>query len=170
MKYLLIVVVAVGMMASCVNKENGPDAGNTLEAKGSAAQAQLPPRDMQETAVLTSRFWVFEHWVDMDYPEDKVNKGRWYRFYEDGTYDGGHWEDHNDHGTWFLRKGAQHTNLFIDSEIDDMLDGKWQIQGVTGDSQAMSWVNTGEFGNKKSPMCKLMAMLSIPTKEQFGMN
>ena len=169
MKYLFIIVVAVTLMASCVKTENGPEV-NTLEANGTAAPAQIPPADMRETAVLTSRFWVFEHWVDMDYPEDKVNKGRWYRFYNDGTYDGGHWEDHNDHGTWFLRPGEQHTNLFIDSEIDDMLDGKWQVQGITGDEQAMSWVNTGEYGNKKAPMCKLMAMLSIPTAAQFGMN
>lgn len=138
-------------------------------AQASAAPAQTPPVDMTETAVLLSRFWVFEHWVETNNPTRNANKGRWYRFYENGTYDGGHWEDHNDHGTWFLKKGAQHTELFIDSDRNDLMDAKWEIQGINGTQDAMSWVKTKDFGDQQSALCKLNAMLSIPTKAQFGL-
>jgi hypothetical protein len=161
--YTLLFVLAV----SCKPEPkvfNGQPVG-----EASAAPAQMPPADMMETTVLLSRFWVFEHWIDTAGPDGNKNKGRWYRFYEDGTYDGGHWEDHNDHGTWFLKKGGEYTELFIDSEINDLKDAKWQIQGINGMQDAMSWVKTKEFGDQRSALCKLNGMLSIPTKAQFGL-
>jgi hypothetical protein len=167
---LFFLVLMLGLVA-CKNDTGQTDYRDSekLEVSGSAAPAQIPPPQMQETRLLTSRFWVFEHWVDADDPTDKSNRGRWYRFYEDGTYDGGQWTDHYDHGTWFLRKGSQYTELFIDSEINDLMDGKWEVQGIAGDETAMSWVKTREYGDKKAALCKMMAMLSMPTKEQFGM-
>ena len=167
MKYLFLILMTVLSLTSCKNLTKGSSSG-ALKAEGQAAPAQLPPNDMYETNVLTSRFWVFEHWIDVDNPENKSNKGRWYRFYEDGTYDGGHWEDHNDHGTWYLQKGEEYTELLIDSGINDYLDAKWEVQGISSGQDAMSWVKTVEYGDGRAAMCKLMPLLSIPTKEQFG--
>ena len=167
MKYLLL-IFSLALLLSASNCNQDSSGPSSLEVNGEAAPAQMPPNDMRETRILTSRFWVFEHWVDVDRPGDTSNKGRWYRFYQDGTYDGGHWEDHNDHGTWFLRQGEEYTELFVDSEINDLKDAKWQIQGISGSEDAMSWVKTHEFGDKRGAMCKMMPLLSMPTKAQFG--
>jgi len=136
---------------------------------GSAAPAETPPTDMRETRVLQSRFWVVEHWVDVDMGPVTENTGRWYRFYEDGTFDAGHWEDHNDHGNYFLRKGERYTELYVDSEINDLNDAKWQVQGIDGAEQSMSWVKTKDFGDGEPAMCKLTGMLTMPTKKQWGL-
>lgn len=165
MKIIMYILLLL-LIVSCKPEQKG-FSGQAI-GDASAAAAQTPPTDMMETAVLLSRFWVFEHWVETTMPTGNANKGRWYRFYENGTYDGGHWSDHNDHGTWFLKKGEQHTELFIDSEINDLFDAKWEVQAISGMQDAMSWVKTRDFGDQQSALCKLNGMLSIPTKAQFG--
>lgn len=167
MKPILYSLLLLLAFTSC-KKEPDVFTGKALAAESSAAPAQIPPAEMRETRILQSRFWVFEHWVNVDGGPVKENTGRWYRFYEDGTYDAGHYEDHNDHGTYFLRKGEKWTELYIDSEINDLLDAKWQLQGVTAMEDAMSWVKTKEYGDGVPAMCKLMGMLSMPTKKQMG--
>lgn len=170
MKSIIFSLVLVLLFVACGKEQPSSFSGKELTAQASAAPAETPPADMRETRVLQSRFWVFEHWVLVNGGPAPENKGKWYRFYEDGTYDGGQWEDHYDHGTYFLRKGEKWTELYVDSEINDLYDAKWQVQSMTSLEDAMSWVKTKEFGDNIPAMCKLMGMLSMPTKEQFGVN
>ena len=67
-----------------------------------------------------------------------------------------------------MQKGEEYTELLIDSGINDYLDAKWEVQGISSGQDAMSWVKTVEYGDGRAAMCKLMPLLSIPTKEQFG--
>ncbi|HKK75767.1 MAG TPA: hypothetical protein VJ953_11890 [Saprospiraceae bacterium] len=168
MKSIFLSLFIALLLGACTNQPSS-FSGDELEEVASAAPAETPPADMRETRVLQSKFWVFEHWVKVDGGPLPENKGRWYRFYEDGTYDGGQWDDHNDHGTYFLREGNKWTELYVDSEINDLYDAKWQVQGIGGMEDAMSWVKTKEFGDKEPALCKLTGMLSMPTKEQWGM-
>lgn len=167
MKSIVFSLFLALLLAACKNDDSS-FTGKKLQEVASAAPAERPPAEMRETRVLQSRFWVFEHWVLVDGGPAPEKKGRWYRFYEDGTYDGGQWDDHYDHGTYFLRKGEKWTELYIDSEINDLYDAKWQMQGIGGMEQSMSWVKTKEFGDNEPALCKLTGMLSMPTKEQWG--
>lgn len=169
MKRIIYSLLLIMVVVACKNDSKTKTfTGRTIIGEASAAPAEIPSTEFTETTALQSRFWVFEHWINVEGGPVRGNTGRWYRFYEDGTYDGGHYEDHNDHGTYFVRKGEKWTELYIDSEINDLFDAKWQLQGMTDLRDAMSWVKTKEYGDGVPAMCKLTGMLSMPTKAQFG--
>ena len=165
MKYLILSCLILFTLTTC--KEEGQL--KNIPVNGSAAPAQLPPPNRPETAILTARFWVFDAWVDsLDPAKYRDQKGRWFRFNADGTYDGGHWEDYNDQGTWFLKQGSQYPILITDSKTDDLRDAEWELQGIIDTSNIMSWVKTGKLGDGRVALCKLEPLLTMPSKKQFG--
>lgn len=162
---------SAGSVAAVENPQN--PIGNTI---GSAAPPLTQP-NTQETQLLTRSIWVAEFYVLPGATEGQLvpsfqNKGLWWQFNMDGTYAGGQWEKQLDYGTWTWRPGStpyeKHGVLFVDSATDDMRDAEFQVQGIEDTGDVMSWVKTGNFGNREAAMLKVIRMLSLPTKKQFG--
>ena len=168
-------VLLLGMMIlSCRpegNNENGSQAASpnspAVNNIGSGqAAAPVNPGNSPLVTILTADFWVFEHYV---IPEDQAggwaNKGRWYQFNPDGSFESGHWEELTGNGSWRLEKREGKQILIIDSTID-MEDSEWEID-MNAEQDAMSWVGTENY-KRTSHMLKVISLLSRPTKKQFG--
>ena len=175
MRYSISLIIACFLFtcneAPKTTASDAPETTVTAAPKisGSAAPAQKPPTDMQETTMLASKIWVFEHWIDTEVPErDQDQIGRWYRFAEDGTFVGGHWENQNDEGTWFLKEGSPHNLLLIDSAVDDNKDGEWEIQKITFAQDSFTGVKTKNRGDGRPVIGQLSVMPNIPMKAESG--
>jgi len=167
MKQILLVCLCLGLLVSCGNKDDNPVTKEQLRPTGSAGPAQVPPQN-DLTRSLMQDFWVFEYYVLNNDPEGSTfNRGRWYKFHPDGTYDGGHWQDQTDFGNWYYKLTSEKTYILIDSEVDDLNDAEWDVQTSTRDFTAMSWVRTGKFGDQRVVSAKLIKLQSMPTKKQF---
>ncbi len=147
--------------------------GNTV---GSAAPPLAQPNS-RETQLLTRNIWVAEFYVLPGAAEGQLipsfeNKGLWWQFNMDGTYAAGQWEKQLDYGTWNWKPGSSQYDkngvLFVDSATDDMRDAEYQVQGIEATGDVMSWVKTGNYGNREAAMLKVIQMLSLPSKKQFG--
>ena len=153
------------------------DAQNPMGATVGSAAPPLTQPNSRETQLLTRSIWVAEFYVLPGATEGQLipsfqNKGLWWQFNMDGTYAGGQWEKQLDYGTWTWRPGSTQYEkngvLLVDSATDDMRDAEFQVQGIEGTGDVMSWVKTGNYGNREAAMLKVIKMLSLPTKEQFG--
>ncbi|MCB9080687.1 MAG: hypothetical protein H6555_03140 [Lewinellaceae bacterium] len=172
---IIRIALALCLLGFMGCKKDGESGKQQVVATGRAA-SPITPANFRETPLLTAAFWVFEFYVIPDRPGAGVpRKGTWYRFNPDGTYVGGHWEDQNDYGTWFIeekpsmhRPGETFRNIFIDSAVDDFRDVEYEIQGVEAAGEVMSWVKTKNSADKESGLAKAIKMLSSPTKQQFG--
>ena len=174
MKKMWLALFFGALMVACQpeNKNGNNSDTETSEATtftnigdGNAAPPQAPEESLLVNT-LTSDFWVFEFYVIPGNMEEAlVNKGRWYDFKNDGSFESGHWEELTGNGSWRLqtREGKQY--LIIDSTVDAE-DSEWEIK-VGGEGDAMSWVGTENY-DRSSHMLKVTSLLTRPTKKQFG--
>lgn len=168
MKRVSFFLLLLGLLAfsGCKN-ENSEDRGE-IRATGTVGPARIPPQN-QMTNALMEGYWAFEHHVVPNDPEGtNFNKGRWYNFYPDGTYEGGHWQEQTDYGHWYYRVTPDQTFVLVDSEVNDLNDAEWEVQQSTRDYTAMSWVRTGNFGDQRKILGKIIKVLDPPTRESFA--
>lgn len=152
-------------LTSCQNDSENND---QIRATGSAGPARIPPQN-EMTNALMQDYWVFEFFVvPNDEEGSQFNRGRWYNFHADGTFDGGHWQEQTDFGNWYYRVTPDKTFVLVDSEVNDLNDAEWEIQGSTYDYTAMSWVRTGKFGDQRQILGKLLRLTTTPTKASLG--
>ncbi len=164
MKRLIFIFLLAGAL-SC-QSENKKNANDRCES-GTAAPA-LSAGNSREARILTTHFWVIEFYVGVNeatYNRSKTMKGKWYKFNQDGTFVGGHWEEIGCKGTWRLDYSQQDPIVWIDS-YDDSEDCGWQIQGISGDESEMSWVGAKGYISY-ADMVKAINLMTIPTKKQF---
>lgn len=152
------------LLAACGNNSS---TGGTASAVGTAA-APIPPVNSRETGLLARDFWVFEFYVVPNNREaSKEGRGKWYKFYPDGRFDSGHWDQTLSSGSWGIGFRNEGTVLHIDA-MNDVEDSEFIIQtNASGDE--MSWVGTSTY-EQDGIMLKAIHLLSQPTKEQFGLD
>lgn len=146
-----------------------PNSNNNATSNKGAFNPPHPVDNSPFTAALLKDWWVVEYWVDAVHPEnDRPNKGRWYKFNQDGTFTGGLWEDEKEHGSYkvFLNHKDEWV-LRIDSNID-RLDAEWGLL-INKAGDEMSWVGTETYPAYDPVTLKLIELGSRPTKKQFGM-
>ncbi len=171
MKHLILLVLLAGAMAC--NGDGQKAQGETASTAGIVSNEPkgsfLPPLNPGESpliSILTKDFWVFEYYVAEDAEARKVNKGRWFKFNPDGTFESGHWEEQTGYGSWRINEFEGNLVLYLDN-IYDSQDGQWEIQGVNQEQDTMTWVGV----NKTSTagiITKVINLLARPTKAQFG--
>ena len=136
-----------------------------------AGRRTLPPPDpvpdTRESRLLLRNYWVFELFV---VPRNRelslASKGKWYKFSADGTFEAGYWQDYTTRGNWSLRYGGEFPLIHLNAE-NEALTGEYEIQGFSNDTEYSSWVGTARYG-QKGHAAKVMNLLSIPTRRQFG--
>ncbi len=172
----LVILILVLGVPGC-KRGNGADVPQN--AQGTTVGSASPPltqANSLETQLLIRSFWVAEFYVipgenGQLYPA-RQNKGMWWRFNIDGTYVGGQWDQQFDAGSWFWRSsGSEYEKngvLYIDSSLDDQRDIEFQIQGIEENGSVMSWVKTQNSASKEPGMLKMIPLMSMPTKRQFG--
>lgn len=142
-------------------------------SQGGYGQIMSPPMNRTEAQILTRSYWVYEFYHDINgsIPQRVNGKGQWFRFSDDGSFVGGHWDRQTHSGVWYLLYDGDHRYLTIDSNVD-RLDGKWDIQAVGTEEDVMGWVRVSDFGMPlKNPIHgKLIELYNMPTKQQFGVN
>lgn len=170
-------VVVLLVMRGCEKpsgNENPQNAGGTTV--GTASPPLTQPTN-QTTQHLVQNFWVAEFYVipssDGKLYPSIPNKGLWWRFNIDGTYVGGQWDKQFDQGSWFWKAGMGEYDkfglLYIDSASDDMRDVEFQVQGISDNGTVMSWVKTENSGTREPGMLKMIPLMTMPTKRQFGL-
>jgi len=140
---------------------NAPGKGE----KGSFLPA-VAPEDNPLVQVLTLDFWVFEFYVVDEAAARAFNRGRWFRFYIDGTFESGHWQEKTGYGTWKIQDEEGKKMLYLDN-IVDAEDAQWEIQGVNSTQDTMTWAGINKTGNA-GVITKVINLLTRPTKAQFG--
>ena len=116
--------------------------------------------------ILTTDFWVFEYYVIDDAAARASNRGRWFQFFADGTFESGSWEEKTGYGSWLLRDEDSKVMLYLDNIVDDE-DSQWEIQGVNKEQDTMTWAGISKT-NTAGVITKVINLLTRPTKAQFG--
>ncbi|MCB0587954.1 MAG: hypothetical protein KDD06_21865 [Phaeodactylibacter sp.] len=182
MKNLFICILLAGLW-SCTGDGNTPgqQAGNQTDDTGAVAGsvadaprqsasgsflAPLPPIDHPMAPILLKDYWVFEFYVVDDPAARAANKGRWFRFFEDGTFESGRWQEKTGYGSWSIKVEDGDVMLYVDN-IVDADDGEWEIQGVNKDKDTMTWVGVNKTSTA-GVITKVINLLTMPTKAQFG--
>ena len=177
MKNLIVLLTFGLLLVSCKNdppvEANQDPANQTATAaipntgQGSYATPIPPPLDIPEANTLLRTFWVAEFWVDHSIGgNDFSRKGTWWRFLPDGTYGYGQWEEQLAGGSWALTQTPDKLLLHLDANID-AYDQEFEIQGTANNGEYMSWVGTDLYGMNQIAI-KAISLLSMPTKQQFG--
>ncbi len=172
-KYLFL-VLAAGLLWACTD-DSAQDSQGTTDSTASSQTEQstgkvnspTPAGDSHMEALLMKDYWVFEFYIpkdDSDMEAKLFNRGRWYRFFPDGTYEGGHWQEKKDQGVWkyFVEDGQP--KVWMDS-ANDGKDSEYKIK-ASGEGDAMSWVGSNRY-NQSGIMIKAINLLTMPTKKQF---
>lgn len=133
---------------------------------GSIASPVTPNLDIREARALAEDWWVIEFWIDDKNPETRVKmRGHWFKFEQDGTFTSGYWADQTANGVWHVGRDQGRVLLTLDSS-DDSEDMQFDMQGITADSETMSWVGTKEYDMAHN-LCKAIKLSSRPTEKQF---
>lgn len=126
----------------------------------------LPVVQNEYTAALMRDYWVFEFYVIKDVIDVRFqNIGRWFQFNPDGTFRMGRWNEEIGVGSWKFEYRADKPYLILDSNIKGM-DEIFQIQALSGANDAFAL--TGHTKDAEAIHIKMIHLLSMPTKEQFG--
>lgn len=174
LKFLFALLMMTALMVGC-----GDDAATdgttddttdttTPAVEGSFATPVLPNTNSPKVQLLLrSPYWVAEHWVNhADNTQNKPNKGRWWQLKPDGTFVTGQWQDTYSNGSWTVYNDGEKELLLLDA-ANDQLDMEFEMQAVSQLQDYMSWAGTGTYGMKRIAV-KAVSLLSLPTKQQFG--
>jgi len=188
MRYLMIATLMSILFVAC--KSNGSDSQNENETpekppivyRGDATTASpegvpqankngsfmepTPLPDARTVELLTKDFWVFEYYVADEKKVRLGNKGRWFAFYQDGTFESGRWTEKLGYGAWNLQNVPGEDLRLILDNIDNNQDEQWEIQGVNASGDAMTWVGINET-NTSGHVIKAINLLTRPTRQQF---
>lgn len=169
------------LMSACQHAEQvdnsvdrmGDAPGNT-SAQNAAANTgsfapPISPGDSPTTQLITKDYWVIEYYVpfDDDYNKKMANKGRWYKFKNDGTFVCGQWQEETSHGSWRYGTSVFGRPTIVADAKNDRLDAEWEFQ-ANGDGSEMSWAGQQRFGVEEGTMVKAINLMTMPTKAQFG--
>lgn len=184
MKQILLCVLSMSLWA-CKGDHNSSaqDAGQPAPAQAGAAAGSpvagapnraesgsfLPPQapgDNPLAEILMRDFWIFEFYVVDDPALRAANKGRWFKFYPDGTFEAGLWQEKTGYGSWSLQTVDGDRILRLDN-IVDAEDIQWEIQGVNSEQDTMTWAGINKTNNAGA-ITKVINLLTRPTKAQFG--
>jgi hypothetical protein len=167
MKRVFCILLLCGLALGCQDRgEAGAKTSDKPDLSKLSRRPQAPP-DTREAYLLMRNYWIFEYYVAPDNEElSRKNRGLWYRFKPDGTFEAGHWRDYTTAGVWALKYGAEYPLLLVEA-LRNELSGEYQIQGISGDEVYMSWVGTAMF-NQKGHAVKVENLLSAPTRQQYG--
>ncbi len=137
-----------------------------MSERGDAYAPAVPVVQNEYTAALTRDYWVFEFYVIKDIIDLRFkNIGRWFKFNADGTFRTGRWDQETGVGSWKFEYRADKPYLVLDSNIRDM-DEIFQIQALNGAGDTFAL--TGNTKNADGIHIKMISLLSMPTKQQFG--
>lgn len=168
----LFCVLLLSLLMACSSEPTSQEAAqqsataNTeADAKGSF-QAAVAPEMSPQIEVLTKDFWVFEYYVANDPVARETNKGRWFKFAPDGTYESGHWSEKTGHGSWRFMPDEKFGMLYMDN-INDRYDEQWHIQGYDSQYDVMTWAGTLKAVNQ-GVITKTINLMTRPTRAQFG--
>ncbi len=162
MRRIVFLLLIVNLVACKKDEAADPCTSGT-------AMPALTIGDNRESNMLATHFWVIEHYVASDpaqFEAKKSNRGRWYKFNKDGTFQSGHWETQGCSGTWRMDYSTQYPLVIIDS-YNDAEDFGWHIYSATPDMSEVSWVGAEGYPNY-TDMVKTINLMSMPTKKQFG--
>ena len=188
MRYLIFGILMSVLFMACENNSNKEQAGNQAPAnpptiyRGDATTASpegipqankngsfmepAPLPDVRTVQLLTKDFWVFEFYVADEREVRLGNKGRWFAFYQDGTFENGRWTEKLGYGAWNLQNiPGEGLRLILDN-IDNNQDEQWEIQGVNESGDAMTWVGINKT-NTAGHVVKAINLLTRPTRKQF---
>lgn len=172
MKSILFLLLGGIFFLHCADSSpaDGTSAAGSAPVASAAGSYEPPnPPDLgqAETQALVRNYWVFEFVRDTRNPQNNRDKpGTWYQLNTDGTFTGGLWSQTTHQGSWRFRIQDGRAYLNIDSAIDSE-DIQYELQGMNEDGDTMSWVSTNLYGNG-GMLLKVINLLTIPTKEQFG--
>ncbi|MDX1942394.1 MAG: hypothetical protein SFU99_17655 [Saprospiraceae bacterium] len=160
-------IILLLLLVQFISCKEEPRKGESAACAGGAVPA-LALGINRETNILTSNYWVIEFYVAQgeNFEPKKVNRGKWYKFNKDGTFQSGHWEVPGCSGTWRLDYSTQYPMFIVDS-YNDAEDWAWHMQGVTEDNSEMSLVGAQGYSNY-ADLVKAINLLTPPTKKQFG--
>ena len=157
--FIFIIIISL----SCNKKGNN----SKLEIPKGTAAAPVTPPDSRISKILQTNIWMVEFYISStDFENGKKNRGRWYQFKKDGTFDSGYWEKKTGSGTWTVEEVSKYPMVKMDS-YNDAEDAAWEVQGVPADPTEMSWVGAKDYPNY-GDLVKMFNMLTPPTKKQFG--
>ena len=163
-------LLVVFLITSCGSDKN--EVSNYVDQLASTGQTgsfatPVAPPDMEMAKILMEHFWIIEFYID---PQNSIlartQTGRWFKFFPDGTFQCGQWEEDSGHGSWFLSEREGKTYLKLDN-VNNSLDSEFEIQDVNDGMDALSWL--GQTGKDANAIIKMMQLWSKPTKKQFGL-
>lgn len=170
MKQVVLIFLGALLLLQCTDTAPADGAAATSSTTTSTGSFEPPsPPDLGhvETQALVLNYWVFEIVRDTRNPQNNRTKpGTWYQLNTDGTFTGGQWSQTTHQGSWRFRIQDGRAYLNIDSSIDTE-DVQFELQGMSADGDTMSWVSTNLYGNG-GMLIKVINLLTIPTKKQFG--
>ncbi|GJM36045.1 MAG: hypothetical protein DHS20C18_50460 [Saprospiraceae bacterium] len=173
-KYLFL-LLSIGLFAACENPSTTTQEADVVTSsepqspQGSGRiNAPTPAGDSYMESLLIKDYWVFEHYIpkdDTDMEAKLFNKGRWYNFNADGTYQSGHWQEQLGEGIWKYYEEDGQPKVWMDSK-NDSEDSEYKLK-ANGEGDAMSWVGSTRY-RQNGIMIKAISLMTMPTKKQFG--
>lgn len=143
---------------------------NSVTALGGFGQVLAPPMTLPLAQLLTSDHWVVRGYADLEASRQQriYATGQWLRFFDNGTFQAGHWDRQTHAGAWYLNPQGKHPRLTLDSNVD-ALDAVWEIQGYRDEDIVAVRLQDPGFGAYHRPFsARWMKWASRPTKKQFA--
>ena len=163
-----MVFLTAAILTGCENSNEASEGQSAGTTGTDLIASATPPPNTKEAQVLLRNWWVFEYYVVAgDRETSLANRGRWYKFSADGTFDTGQWQEDWGKGIWTLYYGGQFPVLHLITEDQEII-GEWEIQAISGDEETISLMGTGRY-NQKGIAVKVINLLSKPTRKQFNM-
>ena len=151
---------------AALESAESPVAESPIEGESGSFLPPIAPGEHPMVPILTRDFWVFEFYVIDDAAARALNRGRWYRLLEDGTFESGHWQQKTGNGSWRLQDEQGKVMLYLDNVVDAE-DAQWEVQGVNKEQDTMTWAGVSKT-NTAGVITKVINLLTRPTKAQFG--
>ncbi|MFM9951689.1 MAG: hypothetical protein ACKV1O_27415 [Saprospiraceae bacterium] len=131
--------------------------------KDPAPQAPSPT-----VAILTKGYWVIEHYIHaQQFEPGKSNSYRWYKLNTDGSFTAGQWDEVKSKGSWQMAFGENNEPVVIIDSENDAEDAQWVVQ-IAGNEDDMAWTGI-RATTYQGHFIKLISLMTMPTKKQFGL-
>ena len=170
-KNLILLFFALILTFGCQSEGQGSDQSSTSTSNSSAeVGTPVAPTMSREAQLLVNGYWIFEFYVVPKGVEDHKNKsianrGRWFNFNEDGTFECGQWQNKQSEGTWRLEAGERFPMIVLNAK-DPQYNAMWEIQGISPENDMMTWSGVQDSG-LGGIITKTIMLSSMPQKEQF---